>query len=220
VRTLLRDNGLSLFFGTIFLATLIGQAFAGQRVYNHEAVAHGGEAVSLGRYVVSSHYGQAVLENWQSEWLQFLLFILATMWLIQKGSPESEPEPGMSTDKEEKIGRYAEANSPRFAKYGDWRTTLYSYSLLIVFAMIFLGSWLGQSFTGLTEHNAEQREHGEPTKAWAEYVTSAEFWEDTLQNWQSEFIAVGAIMVFGIFLRARHSAESKRVGDPHDKTGN
>ncbi len=219
MRSFLRDNGLSIFFGTIFLATLIGQAFAGRRVYNNEAAEHGEQAISLGRYVISSHYGQAVLENWQSEWLQFLLFILATMWLIQRGSPESEPDLGMSTDKEEKIGRYAQASSPLFAKFGDWRTTLYSYSLLILFAIIFIGSWLGQSFTGWTRFNDEQRAHDEPALSWSGYVTTSEFWEDTLQNWQSEFLAVGSVMVFGIYLRARHSAESKRVGDPHEKTG-
>lgn len=89
----------------------------------------------------------------------------------------------------------------------------------LFFAAIFIGSWAGQSVTGRSEYNAEQREHGQPTKSWSAYVRTAEFWEDTLQNWKSEFLAVGAISIFSVFLRARHSAESKRVGAPHAETG-
>jgi hypothetical protein len=219
MRAFFRDNGVALLFGGLFFGSVVFQAWTGWHVFNHEAEAHGSETVGLPRYLISSHYGQAVLENWQSEWLQFLLFILATMFVVQKGSPESEEEPKMSTDKEERIGRYAQPDSPRWAKTGGWRTTLYSYSLLIVMAAIFVGSWAGQSVTGWTQYNADQREHDEPTKSWSAYVRTAEFWEDTLQNWQSEFLAVGAISIFSVFLRARHSAESKPVGAPHAETG-
>ena len=219
MRRFVRDNGVALLFGALFLGSIVSQAWTGWHVFNHEASAHGSPTVGFWRYVISSHYGQAVLENWQSEWLQFMLFILATMFVIQRGSPESETEPGMSSDEEERIGRYASRDSPRWAKTADWRTTLYAYSLLIVMVVIFLGSWLGQSFTGWSEYNNEQREHDEPTKTWFAYVRTAEFWEDTLQNWQSEFLAVGAISVFSVFLRARHSAESKKVGAPHAETG-
>jgi hypothetical protein len=219
MRAFVRDNGLALTFGALFFGSVVFQAWTGWHVFNHDAEAHGSETIGIGRYLISSHYGQAVLENWQSEWLQFLLFILATMFVIQKGSPESEEEPKMSTDKEERIGRYAQADSPAWAKTGGWRTTIYAYSLLIVMAAIFIGSWAGQSVTGWSEYNADQREHDGPTKSWSAYVRTAEFWEDTLQNWQSEFLAVGAISIFSVFLRARHSAESKRVGAPHGETG-
>jgi hypothetical protein len=217
----LRDNGIAVFFGVLCLGSLVGQAFAGQRVFNEDAVQHGGQTVSLVRYLVSSHYGQAVLENWQSEYLQFGLFILATIWLMQKGSPESDvdTDTGTGTERREKIGRYALRSSPAWAKAGGWRTALYSWSLVILMFVIFFASWLGQSFTGWSEFNGEQREHDEPTVAWAQYVRSATFWEDTLQNWQSEFLAVGSFSVFAIFLRARGSAESKSVGAPHDATG-
>lgn len=220
MRTFVRDNGVTLFFGAIFFGSVGSQAWTGWHVFNHDAEAHGSETIGIGRYLISSHYGQAVLENWQSEWLQFLLFILATMFLIQKGSPESEKEPMVrSPDSEERIGRYAQENSPRWAKTGGWRTSIYAFSLLIVMAGIFIGSWAAQSVTGWSEFNAQQREHDQPTKSWPSYVRSAEFWEDTLQNWQSEFLAVGAISIFSVFLRARHSAESKKVGAPHAETG-
>jgi hypothetical protein len=215
----LRDNSIAVFFGVLCLGSLVGQAFAGQQVFNEDAVQHGEQTVSFVRYLVTSHYGQAVLENWQSEYLQFGLFILATIWLMQKGSPESDADTGTGTEREEKIGRYALRSSPAWAKAGGWRTALYSWSLLILMFFVFFASWLGQSFTGWSEFNDEQREHDEATVAWAQYVRSAPFWEDTLQNWQSEFLAVGSFSVFAIFLRARGSAESKSVGAPHDATG-
>jgi hypothetical protein len=216
---IVRDQSISIFFGMLFLASLIGQAFAGVRAHNAEAEAHGAETISLGRYVVSSDYGRAVLENWQSEYLQFLLFILATMWLFERGSPESPPEPGSDSDREEKIGRYALKSSPKWAKVGGWRTAVYSYSLPLLMGSLFVASWFGHSVTGWTEYNDEQRMHDEATVSWGTYVMRPNFWEETLQNWQSEFLAIGSMAVFAIYLRARGSPESKKVGDPHHKTG-
>ena len=219
MRRWIKDQSLSLFFGIIFLAALVGQAVAGNRAYNEDAAAHGSETISLGRYVRSSDYGQAVLENWQSEYLQFLLFVLATIWLLQKGSPESPEQPGLGSDAEQKVGRYADSKSPAWARVGGMRQVVYSYSLLILMSVIFVGAWFGQSVTGWTRYNDEQREHDQAAVGWGEYVTTASFWEETLQNWQSEFLAVGSMAVFAIYLRARGSAESKKVGEPHEKTG-
>jgi hypothetical protein len=164
--------------------------------------------------------GEAVVENWQSEYLQFTLFILATVWLIQRGSSESKkPEKaGLETDQQQLIGRYARQNSPRWAKLGGWRTRVYSNSLLLVMLAIFLGCWLAQSFTGWTEYNQNQTDHDQPSVSWATYLARADFWEKTLQNWQSEFLAVGTMAVFTIYLRQRGSPESKPVGAPHDET--
>jgi hypothetical protein len=216
----IRDNSLSLFFLAIFLAALIGQSFAGQRAYNEEQLAHGEETVSYARYVTSSEFGQAVMENWQSEYLQFAVFILATIWLVQRGSAESKPpgEAGRESDQKERIGGYASGDSPSWARYRGWRTTIYSYSLLIVMVAIFLGSWTAQSVTDWTVYNDDQRAHDQPTVSWAAYVVKADFWEKTLQNWQSEFLAVGTMAVLTIYLRARGSPESKPVGAPHDAT--
>jgi magnesium-transporting ATPase (P-type) len=220
MRAFFRDNGIALVFGSLFFGAIGFQAWAGWHVFNHDAEAHGSETIGFARYLVSSHFGRAVLENWQSEWLQFLLFILVTMFFIQRGSPESEQEPvTRSTDKEERIGRYAEAGSPRWAKTGGWRTAIYSYSLLLAMTVIFIGSWAGHSVTGWTEYNDQQQEHGRPAVPWSAFVRTAEFWEQTLQNWQSEFLAVGTLAIFSVFLRARHSAESKPVGAPHAETG-
>src|SRR5215218_3050200 len=221
MRRFVRENSLSIFFGLLFLGALTGQAIAGHAAYNQEQLAHGEPAVSLGRYVTSSDFGRAVLENWQSEYVQFMLFMLATVWLLQRGSPESKSldEPGLESERDQRIGRYALRSSPAWARTGGIRTAVYSNSLLVLMAVIFLGSWFGQSVTGWTEYNEMQRAHHEATVSWSGYIGTADFWESTLQNWQSEFLAVGSFAVFAIFLRQRGSPESKPVGLPHEATG-
>jgi len=215
------ENSLGLFFGALFLVSLAGQAIAGHIAYNDEQLAHGGEAISLGRYLTSSDFGQAVMENWQSEYLQFLLFLMATVWVLQRGSPESKSlsNSGRESDKEQMIGPHAKSSSPQWAKAGGWRAGLYGNSLLILMAVIFLGSWLAQSLTGWNAYNHEQVDHHAAQISWISYLGNADFWEATLQNWQSEFLAVGSFAVFAIFLRQRGSPESKPVGAAHSDTG-
>jgi hypothetical protein len=221
VRRFLFENGLSLFFGALFLAALVGQSMAGQRSYNQEQVAHGSEPVTWFHYVTSSAFGQAVMENWQSEFLQFITFIVATIWLVQKGSNESKPlqDVGLESDQKQRVRGHAPQNAPVWAKVGGARTRVYENSLVLVMAALFLGSWLAQSLTSWRFYNAEQREHGEATVSWASFVVTSDFWEQTLQNWQSEFLAVGTIVIFTVYLRQRGSPESKPVGAPHSETG-
>ncbi|MGH3070790.1 MAG: DUF6766 family protein [Gaiellaceae bacterium] len=215
------ENGLSLFFGAIFLVTLIAQSFAGQRAYNADQLAHEAQPLSWVDYVASPDFGGAVLENWQSEFLQFLLFILATVWLVQKGSNESKAlgEAGLESDQQQQVGGYARENAPGPAKQKDPRRRFwYENSLVAAMAVIFLLSWGGQSLNNWRHQNEERSEHGEAAIGWAEYVVTADFWERTLQNWQSEFLAVGTMAVFTIYLRQRGSPESKPVGSPHEET--
>jgi hypothetical protein len=221
LRRFLRENSLSIFFGVLFLAAVVGQAVAGHISYNHEQLAHGEPTISLGRYLTSSAFGNAVMENWQSEYLQFMLFMLATVYLIQRGSPESkEPgKEGRESDRDQRIGEHADEESPDWAKPRGVKTFVYSNSLLIVMAIIFFGSWFAQSVTGWTNFNAEQADHHEAAVSWLSYVGSADFWEATLENWQSEFLAIGSFAAFTVFLRQRGSPESKPVGAPHDATG-
>ena len=221
MREWVRNNGLALFFGVLFLATLVAQAFTGQDEFNHGQIAHLEDPVSLGRYVTSSEYWVDVLENWQSEYLQFTLFILATVWFVQKGSPESKElgKAGTETDEEQKVGEHATQRSPKWARVGGLRTRIYSNSLLIVMGAIWVASWLGQSITGRIVYNAEQLDHHEGAVGWLRYLTTSDFWNRTLQNWQSEFLAVGSMAVLAIYLRQRGSSESKPVGTPHESTG-
>ena len=140
----IRENSLSLFFGTIFLLALFGQSVAGQRAVNDERAAHGEPLVSYSRYVRSSEFGEAVMENWQSEYLQFVLFIVATVWLVQRGSAESKPleDAGLESAQKQLIGGYAQPNSPAWAKARGWRTTLYGNSLLLVMSAILLPAFM------------------------------------------------------------------------------
>jgi hypothetical protein len=221
MRTWLRNQSLSLFFLGIFVIAVTGQSIAGHSVYNQEQAEHGGAALSYGGYLLSSHFGEALLENWESEWLQMALFSLAGIYLFQRGSVEAKSleDIGLESDQKEQIGRHAKPNSPRLAKLGDWRTGLYAYSLTIALVAIFLLSWLGQSVNGWREFNSEQVEHDETPITWARYLTYPDFWEKSLQNWQSEFLSLGTMTVFSIYLRQRGSPESKPVGSPHIETG-
>jgi Domain of unknown function (DUF6766) len=221
MRAWIRENSLSLFFLILCLVTLGGQSIAGHLEYNEELRAHGDPPISWGRYVVSSHFGGAVMENWQSEFLQFSFFIAATIWLVQRGSAESKKsdEAGLQDDRQQRVGEHASQRSPAWTRVKDWRYKLYSNSLLIVMTALFFGSWFTQSVTNWTTFNEEQLDHHEQTVSWLSYVGSAGFWEKTLQNWQSEFLAVGTMAVFTIYLRQRGSPESKPVGAPHDETG-
>ena len=99
----LRQNSLSLFFGVLLLLTLVGQAFSGLAFYNSTVTIEDLPQLSIGEYVTSSQFAVDVAENWQSEYLQFLLYILATVWLVQQGSTESkEPDKvGRESDKEQ-----------------------------------------------------------------------------------------------------------------------
>ena len=222
-----RNHGLSICFLVLFIAALVGQSIAGHAEYNDDEVAHAQllheqpETLSFGRYIVSSSFGQAVMENWQSEYLQFTLYIVGTVWLLQGGSPESKEldKSGRESDEEQLVGEYATEDSPAWARVRGVRLWLYSNSLLLVMGTVFLGSWFAQSVTGWSAYNADQIEHQDTTVNWLGYLGTAEFWETTLQNWQSEFLAVGSFAVMAIYLRQRGSPESKPVGAPHDATG-
>jgi hypothetical protein len=217
VRRFFRDQGLSIAFLLIFLVALVGQSIAGYADDNEERLLHGLPAIGYGEFVTSSDFLVDVAENWQSEFLQFFLFILATIWLVQRGSPESKKpgDAGIGTDEEQLTGAHARADSPRWARVGGPAGWVYSNSLLLVMGAIFVMSWFAQSLGGTVVANEENARHGMPSETWLQYVVSPEFWNRTLQNWQSEFLAVGAMIAFSIYLRQRGSSESKPVGTPH-----
>jgi hypothetical protein len=220
-RGFFRDNSLSLVFGVLFLITLLGQALSGLADYNSQQVTQGLATVSFADYVTSSTFGVDVMENWQSEYLQFFLFIFATVWLIQLGSTESKPvgQEGKETDKEQKLGKYAEPSSPAWAKVGGWRTTLYSRSLGTLMGTLFLLTWAASAVSGWAAFNSEQLADREDPVGFLGYLGEADFWNRSFQNWQSEFLAVGSMAVFSVYLRHRGSAESKPVGESHASTG-
>ncbi|POH72425.1 hypothetical protein CVS27_16220 [Arthrobacter glacialis] len=221
MKTWMHHNGLGLFFGTIFILALAGQALTGHALFNQEQVAAGLDPITLGQYVLSSSFGVDVAENWQSEYLQFLLYISVTIWLVQKGSPESKKldQSGPGTDKDQLVGQYAHLDSPAWARVHGWRQHLYGNSLVLAMGGIFFLSWLAQSVAGASAFNEQQLQDLQAPISWALYVASPEFWNRTLQNWQSEFLAVGSMVVLSIYLRQRGSPESKPVGSSHETTG-
>ena len=217
----IRDNALSLLFGALFVLALCGQAIAGWLENNEKLAQHGQPAEPLSAFITSSEFVVDVAENWQSEFLQFFLFIVATIWLVQRGSPESKKpgDEGLGTDKDQMVGEHAQPDSPEWARVRGIRQVIFSNSLLLVMGVVFVLSWLAQSLAGTVVMNSENAQHGEPPMTWAEYIGTPDFWDRTLQNWQSEFLAVGSMAVLSIYFRQRGSSESKPVAAPHEETG-
>ena len=221
MRRILRDHGLGLFFGGIFLATLVAQSLTGLAVYNQEQLSHGLSEIGWLRFVTSSAFAVDVAENWQSEYLQFFLFIAATIWLVHRGSNESKQvgKECIGSEEEQLLGEFARPDSPAWARARGLRLWLLSNSLLIVMGAIFFASWFAQSLAGVTAFNEEQLRSLQDPLDWSQYIVSPDFWNRTLQNWQSEFLAVGSMVVLSIYLRQRGSPESKPTGEAHAMTG-
>jgi hypothetical protein len=216
VRKFLREHSLTVVFGLLFLGALVGQLFAGHADHNERQLAEGASTVGLVDYLFSADFLVDVAENWQSEYLQFFLYVTATVWLVQRGSPESKPadKAGPQPDSEQQIGAKA---APRWARAGGWRTKLYSNSLGLAMLVLFLLSWSVQSVAGWFVYNEELR-----PVSWLGYVTSPDFWNRSLQNWQSEFLAIASMAILSVYLRQHSSPESKPVGAPHsisDRSG-
>jgi hypothetical protein len=221
VRRFLRDNGLGLVFGALFLAALVGEALAGHAQFDEQQIARGAEPVSMGQYLTSSSFAVDVVENWQSEYLQFFLYVFATVWLAQRGSPESKEmgQRGTESDEDQLVEEHARPDSPLWAASGGWRTAIFSRSLGLVMGGVFLLAWGSQSVAGWAAYNADQLGQRQDPVTWLGYLAAPDFWNRTLQNWQSEMLAVGSMAVLGVYLRQRGSPESKPVGAAHSDTG-
>jgi hypothetical protein len=219
MRELLRNNGLSLVLGTMFLVFLGAQSVVGHRHYNHEQAEHDQATVSYLEYLRSDHFLEATMENWESEFLQMFFFIILTAFLYQKGSAESkDPNKTEETDEDPRTSK--KKDSPWPVRKGGWILKLYEHSLSLVFLLLFLGSFFLHALGGVGEYNEEQRTHGSRERLTAiEYMTTSRFWFESFQNWQSEFLAVGSMVVLTIFLRERGSKESKAVASSNEETG-
>jgi hypothetical protein len=198
MRRILRNNGLSLTLLCFFLVFWLGQALAGWSVFNDEQLEHGSEIVGFASYLTTPHFLEATAENWESEFLQMAAYVTLTAFLFQKGSAESkDPDKPHPTD--------------RAAQPGNWLRWLYSYSLSIAFALLFLASLAVHAISGHDQHNHDQLAHGQPAQSLGDYVAGSQFWFEAFQNWQSEFLSVFSIAVLSIFLRHKGSPESKPV---------
>lgn len=218
MRSWLRNNGLSIAMFLLFAVSLVGQVLAGHRVHNDDQVEHGQPTVQLGRYIRSGHFVESVFENWESEFLQMAAFVLLTAYLYQKGSPESRKLEG-EPDLDKHPTKSKKKNSPWPVHRGGLALTLYSHSLSIALCLLFAVSFLLHAAGGVREYNQEQLEHGSEPIGMSSYMATSRFWFESFQNWQSEFLSVGVLIVLSVFLRERHSPESKPVADPHHETG-
>ena len=219
MRRILRDNGLAIVLGLMFILTLfVGQAWSGMRAYNADQMEHGESTVSFPTYLTTSHFGEATFENWESEFLQMGAFVVLTIWLRQRGSAESKPVEG-DTDVDEDPEKHRKASDAPWAvrRGGVW-LALYRRSLTIAFMMLFLASFVMHAWTGAREYSAEQVAHGQAGVNTWQFMERAEFWFQSFQNWQSEFLAVAAIVVLSIVLRQQGSPESKPVHMAHAET--
>jgi hypothetical protein len=215
-RNFFRDNGLTLVFLLLFAGTLFGgQLLAGVRVYNDDLIEHGQAAIGLLEYLGTGHFLEATMENWESEFLQMFAFVLATAWLFQRGSAESN-DPDKSSAEEGIVKR----NAPWPVKQGGWVLKLYEHSLSLAFFLCFLGSFWLHARGGAGEYNQDLLEHGGgPLVTTWSFMATSQFWFESFQNWQSEFLSVAAMVAFSIWLREKGSSQSKSVEAPHSKTG-
>jgi len=209
VKDFLRNNGLSLTLLSMFLLFLTGQTLAGYHKDNEDRFLHHLPLTSWSQYVLGSELWEAVLENWESEFLEMAAYVFLTVFLYQKGSAESkDPDKKPAKDK----------SSHPIRSKGLW-PALYAHSLSLAFFVLFLGSFLGHVLTGTRHHNQDLNQHGLPSVGWSEYVRSSQFWFESLQNWQSEFLGVSAIVILSIWLREKDSPESKSLYSTHRQTG-
>lgn len=220
MKRFLRENGLSLvLFWLFFITFIVGQSFAGLKQYNAEQEDHGGEQVGLGEYLRTGHFLESTMENWESEFLQMFIYVLLTAWLYQKGSSESrkldEENPQDRDPKKSKNKK----DAPWPVRKGGWVLMLYENSLALAFLLLFLFSFWLHAVGGTWEYNEEQLQHGQTTVSVLGYMGTSRFWFESFQNWQSEFLAIWAMVVFSIWLRQRRSPESKPVDAPHSETG-
>ena len=218
-RSFVRDHGLSLVLLALFAATFLAQTLTGHRVYNDERAEYGDPPVSLGAYLTTGHFGEATFENWESEFLQMAAYVLLTVFLYQRGSAESKDPDGEEAVDEDPTAHASDPDAPAPVRAGGWRLGLYRHSLSLTMAALFLASFAGHAVTGRAEFNEERAAHGDPPVSLGAFVGDAEFWFQSFQNWQSEFLAVLAIVVLTIRLRQQGSPESKPVFAPHDQTG-
>ncbi|MGC4935429.1 DUF6766 family protein [Gordonia sp. DT30] len=215
----LRNNGLFLACMGLFLIFFLGMVVSGWRVYNADQLAHGSsDQVTFLGYFLTGDFVEATFENWESEFLQMGMYVVLTAFLYQRGSSESKPideDAPQDADPLERAGKSA----PWPVRRGGWVLKIYENSLAIAFFVLFFLSMALHAWGGARAYSDQQLQHGEAAVSVWRYLTTAQFWFESMQNWQSEFIAVAAIVFLSIFLRQRNSAESKPVADPHAETG-
>ena len=214
-----RNYGLSIVVAGLFFAFWTGQALVGRLEYNEEREERGTPPLGVGDYLHSSHFWEATGENWESEFLQMGAFVFLTIFLFQKGSAESKDPDGENPQNADPRTEQDNPESPWPVRRGGWVLKLYENSLVLAFVILFLASFAIHAVGGVRLYNEEQIAQRRPTVSVIGFMETPQFWFQSLQNWQSEFLAIGSMVVLSIFLRQRGSAESKPVAAEMAKTG-
>jgi hypothetical protein len=215
-----KNNSLSIVMFGMFLVCLAGHSYSGWKVYNEEQRQHGEDEVTYGQFLRTNEFGETVFENWESEFLQMGMYVILTVFLFQRGSSESKKHDGTDEVDEKPEDHRDDPGAPAPVRRGGWRLALYKNSLSLAFLALFLISFLGHAAAGARKYNDEERAHGSGEQVTAlSYMTTPQFWYESFQNWQSEFLAVLAIVVLSIWLRQWGSPESKPVHAAHTDTG-
>lgn len=209
-------NGLTIVFLGLFIITLTAQALTGWKKHNQDLKEDHASEIRLDTYLKSGHFISATFENFESEFLQMALYVMLTISLRQVGSAESKKLDG--PEDVDKVPKPAE-DAPWPVKKGGWILKLYSKSLSICFVVLFFFSWGMHLYGSWQNHNVEQLAKHLPADTVLAYLGQAEFWFETFQNWQSEFLSVASIVFLTIYLRQKGSPESKPVDAPHMETG-
>lgn len=213
-----KNNALSIAALALFFLSFVGHALTGWSVANDEAKQHGAAALSFLGYLVSGDFAESVFENWESEFLQMGLFVVLTKFLRQKGSSESKDFGPQRVDDDPRDAR-GEPNVPGPVKRGGVLLAVYERSLSLALLGLFLASLVLHAIGGASKFNEDALRHGGRTVSAFGYLCSAQFWFESFQNWQSEFLSVAVLILLSVVLRERGSSQSKPVAAPHAATG-
>ncbi len=216
-RSWLHDNALAVAMFGAFAVFVVLQSVFGWQVRNEELADYGVAADTYWHYLRTGHFAEALFENWESEFLQMGAYVLLTAYLVQRGSAESKKPD--EKDRPEDEPENATEDSPKPSRQHGLVQLFYRNSLAIVLLLFFLLSFVSHLLGGTADFNEQQALKGRPPVGALDFLGTSDFWFQSMQNWQSEFLAVGALIVLSIFLRQHGSPESKPVTAPHGQTG-
>lgn len=215
----LYENALTIVAFAFFAVSMIGLAFAGHQSYNADQRQHGQATVGFIDYLTSGHFLEANAENWESAFLQMGVFVLLTRLLYQRGSSESkrleEPE---AVDEDPREAQ-DDPEAPWPVRRGGMWLTLYKNSLSGITFVLFGLSFSLHAIGGAKKYNEHQQAHGDETVSVMGYIGTGQFWLESFQNWQSEFLSVGVLALLTIWFRQEGSPQSKPVAAPTHDTG-
>jgi hypothetical protein len=168
MKAFFRDNGLTIALVAMFLLSVLGMIWSGHSAYNEELQQHGSAAIGLLSYLASGDFLSALFENWESEFLQMSAYVMLTAMLFQRGSAESR-----DPDNPYRPGDELPSATRRRYPVLSW---LYSYSLGIALAVLFMISVVLHWWASAAAANEEALRHGNTVQSLTTYLLDSELW--------------------------------------------